>query len=522
MATSFKARPRRSGRFLNVAKPSGSLHPRVQKVGPEHFGIVAVDCAKARSKWMLADFYGRILVEATVVEHNKQGFDAAIAQIRRVLKRHALADVIVAIERTGIYHLPVKRVFSSNGFETRIVHPLTTRQYRLPADPGNKTDDTDLLAIHRATTNGFGLIEPPLDETHGPLRLLARYRRSLVRKNASSRNQIIALVDVALPGYTGLFDIFKNQAALTVARCVTSAAEVKSLGTEGLAQLLESHKVRYQRRTLIKILAWANGVGNTTEYSSMYNTIIVSLDDERCARLQQIAMIEEKMAGFLARTPYVVLLSIPGIGIVTAAEFAGEMGPIMNYASDQTITGRAGIYPSRYQSDKVDRCDGPLVRRANRSLRGVIMLIADNLLLINGFFQGLKERWQAKGMDHRDMCVHAAKRFCRIAYQMVAGGQVFRHPSCQRRDAILRKLSCFHADHGTSMAQVMSDLQAAIDHIPKSEHLPEAKRLFEAMQPSNHRQQCGPRRLGEILPVVLAKRGVTAVELSSMGENDLT
>jgi len=217
-----------------------------------------------------------------------------------------------------------------------------------------------------------------------------------------------------------------------------------------------------------------------------------------------------------------VLLSIPGIGIVTAAEFAGEMGPIMNYASDQTITGRAGIYPSRYQSDKVDRCDGPLVRRANRSLRGVIMLIADNLLLINGFFQGLKERWQAKGMDHRDMCVHAAKRFCRIAYQMVAGGQVFRHPSCQRRDAILRKLSCFHADHGTSMAQVMSDLQAAIDHIPKSEHLPEAKRLFEAMQPSNHRQQCGPRRLGEILPVVLAKLGVTAVELSSKGENDLT
>ena len=66
-----------------IVKPSGSLHPRVQKVGPEHFGIVAVDCAKARSKWMLADFYGRILIPPTVVEHNKQGFDSAIAEIRR-------------------------------------------------------------------------------------------------------------------------------------------------------------------------------------------------------------------------------------------------------------------------------------------------------------------------------------------------------------------------------------------------------------------------------------------------------
>ena len=47
MATGFKSRARRSRRYLTIVKPSGSLHPRVQKVGPEHFGIVAVDCAKA-------------------------------------------------------------------------------------------------------------------------------------------------------------------------------------------------------------------------------------------------------------------------------------------------------------------------------------------------------------------------------------------------------------------------------------------------------------------------------------------
>ena len=229
MATRFKSRTRRSRRYLTIVKPSGSLHPRVQKVGPEHFGIVAVDCAKARSKWMLADFYGGILIPPTVVEHNKQGFDSMIAEIRSAIQSHGLGDVLVAIERTGIYHLPVKRACVSNQFDTRIVHPLTTKQYRLPADPGNKTDDTDLFAIHRATTNGFGLIELPLDEIHGPLRLLARYRRSLVRKNASLRNQIIALLDVILPGYTGIFnDVFNNQAALSIARSVQSASKVRA------------------------------------------------------------------------------------------------------------------------------------------------------------------------------------------------------------------------------------------------------------------------------------------------------
>ena len=150
------------------------------------------------------------------------------------------------------------------------------------------------------------------------------------------------------------------------------------------------------------------------------------------------------------------------------------------------------------------------------------MIIADNLLTCNRFFQTLKERWGAAGVDQRAMRVCAAKRFCRIAYQMVAGGQVFNHPSCQGRDSILRKLSAFHAEHETTLVQVMTDLEAAVDHIPKSEHTPEAKSLFEAMQPTSRRQQTGLRRLGEILPGVLAKLGVTVVELNPKGENDLT
>jgi hypothetical protein len=68
--------------------------------------------------------------------------------------------VVVAIERTGAYHRPVQEAFRLAGFDTRLVHPFTSKQYRQPADPGNKTDDTDLPAIFRATSQGFGLSEP--------------------------------------------------------------------------------------------------------------------------------------------------------------------------------------------------------------------------------------------------------------------------------------------------------------------------------------------------------------------------
>ena len=40
-------------------------------VGPEHFGIVSIDCAKARCiNWMLCDFYGNVLIPPTIVALN--------------------------------------------------------------------------------------------------------------------------------------------------------------------------------------------------------------------------------------------------------------------------------------------------------------------------------------------------------------------------------------------------------------------------------------------------------------------
>ncbi len=86
--------------------------------------------------------------------------------------------VWVIVERTGQYHLPVQRAFAHAGFETRILHPYATKQYRQIADPGNKTDDTDLVAQHRAAVAGFGLIELPLDDDYRHLRLLARHFRA--------------------------------------------------------------------------------------------------------------------------------------------------------------------------------------------------------------------------------------------------------------------------------------------------------------------------------------------------------
>ena len=424
MAPSTRQKSRRRPRPHAIHKPNGVLHPRVQAVGPEHFGILSADCAKARSKIMLADFYGRVLIPPTVVEHNQAGLEGAVRHLHAALARHGLKDHIIAVERTGRYHGPIRRAFAEAGSEVRIVHPFATKQFRQPADPGNKTDDTDLSAIHRAAANGFGLLEHPPDPTFVRLQLLARRRRDLVRKKVAVQQQMHEHLQSFMPGYAGCFDdVFDSEIALRAASTFDSAAAIVAAGLPGLALQLRQAGLRAHAPTLEKVLAWARQAPAPQEPAALHRRFFCELDAERMSKLQLIRALEGELAEPLALTPYVLLLGVPGIGVVSAAELAGEMGPIRHYVKAGAITGRAGLFPSRHQSDQVDRRDGALVRCANRDLRRAILMIADNLIKCNDHFRVLAAGWRLKGKDPRDIHVKVAGRFCRIAYHVVAGGR---------------------------------------------------------------------------------------------------
>jgi transposase len=503
----------------SVSKPRGVLHPRVQQVGPDRFGIVCFDCAKLRSKFLLADFYGRVLIPPTVVAHTRPDLDAALARIRDAFAHHQLRDGLVTIERTGRYHRVVQRSFAAAGFETRIVHPFVTKQYRQPVDPGHKTDDADLGAIHRATVTGCALLEATRDEAWTTLQLLVRHRRDWVRKRAALNCQIRDHLEAALPGYAACFDkLWESPIPWHLLRHYPTAKQLGDTGTAALAQSLCHAGIRFQRRTLQTIVDWAQQAAPGDIGAGLHLRIALALHDDRQRKTQEIQALERDIASRLVQTPYVLLLSFPGINVVSAADFAGEAGPIEHYLNAKSITGRAGLRPSRYQSDQVDKANGPLVRHCNHALRAAILGIADNLIVCNHHFRALAAQWFARGKDPRHTRVKVGLRFCRIGFQIVAGRQVFRHPCIQGRHYILDKLSAFHREHDTGIADVLRDLQAAVAQLPSREYAPEAKPLFEELLKIQHGRRRGPQLLGDILPVVLARLGVGVLQSSESGE----
>ena len=514
MATVTKKRPAKATKNRFIGKPNGHIQERVRSVGPEHFGIVSVDCAKQRSKWMLCDFYGKVIIEPTVVEHNASALKAMTDRVKAACQEHKITDSIIAVEMTGIYHRPVQRAFRKAGFDTRTVHPFASKHYRRPLHPDCKTDDHDLEAIFHAAINGYGLATLPVDENYQTMQLLARHRRNLVKQRARLQVQIRRFLHQTMPGYADLFDednFFNKSIAIHVALLFPSPVLIRKAGSDGIATKLKQSKIRFQPCTIDRIVAWAATADEPATLSTLLTTQWQQLNSMRITLSDQIEEIEREMAHFLVKTPYVVLLSVTGINVVSAAGLAGEAGPIEHYASVRALNGRAGLYPSRYQSDEVDHADGSLVRQCNRKLRAAAMMIAENLIKCHPHYRGLSALWMSQRVDSRDRRCRIANRAMRMVYQLVAGRQLW-HGKGVDRDYLLHKLHEFHRVHSTPIVSSISDMTAAIEWLPKSSYEAESAPLVKLAS----KRSRGPQQIGDLMLPLLIRLGVrSASEVES-------
>jgi transposase len=513
MATRTKKRKFAGSSKRFIGKPTGQIQQRVEAVGPEHFGIVSVDCAKRRSKWMLCNFYGKVLVEPATVEHTAGGLRLMTQLAAEACRTEGVTDAIVAVEMTGIYHKPVQRAFRKAGFDTRIVHPFASNHYRRPLHPDQKTDDHDLEAIFHAAVKGYGLATLPSGEVYQSLQALSRHRHNLVKQRSRLMVQIRRLLHQTMPGFADQFDddkLFQKSIALPVVLAFSSPEAIRKAGVAGLESCLTKTKVRFQTRTIERIVAWAGVAAEPSELAEMYTRQWQQLNEVRRLLEQQITAAEREMAGFLVKTPYVLLLSVTGINVVSAARLAGEAGPIEHYASARALNGRAGLYPSRYQSDEVDHAGGALVRHGNRQLRGAAMLVAENLIKCHPYYRGLSALWAQQNVDPRDRRCRTANRAMRMVFQLVGGRQVWRGRGVDC-ECLLAKLQEFHRVHQTPIVQAIRDLNEAFVWLPKSAYAAEASALRES-----RRRKCrGPQPIGDLMISLLIRLGLTREELGT-------
>jgi transposase len=470
------------------------LRQRVRRIGGDKFGVLVVDSSKKNAEVWMTDFYGEPMWEQSRTFPITGGhLDDMLNVVSGTCREHGLKDLVVGIEQTGRYHRPIKRALESR-WEVKMIHPFVTKQLRQPASPGVKTDGVDLEAMGRAIISGYGDDQREMPLLYTKWQLINRAREDAVDRRRRLKQQCQERLHAFMPGYGELFDhLWETPAALVIAEHYGSARRLLATDADEIRERLRVQGLRMMRPTINRVLAWAADAASPDPGGAL-NRRIWSDDLRLIEHLgRDIIRYERLLAAYLVRTPFVLLLGIPGINVVSAGGYGSEVGPISNYIKPSNINGRAGLFPSRYQSDETDCADGPMVGGRNARLRDAIMEIVTNLILHNDYFQGWSALRAKRGWPARKIHVSMANRFNRIAFHIVAGRMLFDHPCLSKRHPVLKKLAVFSLVHGirpeTTMSLVakaarqlpadavageISDLQDGLANLPTSEGVPAA------------------------------------------------
>src|SRR4029078_13324850 len=90
-----------------------------------------------------------------------------------------------------------------------------------------------------------------------------------------------------------------------------------------------------------RVHAWAEQALDASPAAAYHHLCLCDLDDQRVLVQAQIRAVERQEVGLLAQTPHLLLMAIPGINVVSPAEYAAEAGPPEHYSHPNQITGRA-------------------------------------------------------------------------------------------------------------------------------------------------------------------------------------
>jgi transposase len=295
------------------------LRGRKEAVEMIHVGI---DMHKRFSRVEVMDEGGEVLSAETLHHDDREGMRAYFRSIGK--------DAVATIEATRNWYW-LYELLEEEGFSVKLAHPM---KVRLIAEARIKTDAIDAHVLAQLERTGFlpQAYIPPRDVRDK--REILRYRLSLVGMRTGLKNRVHAILDKL--GISHPFSDLFGRA-----------------GREFLATVPLRDVYREELDGYLSAISFLD-----QEIKKITREIKASLRDDPRAEL---------------------LMTIPGIGHLTAHLLLCEIGDIHRFASAKKLSSYAGLVPSLSQSAH-HRWHGSITKQGNRYLRWAMVEAAQKAM----------------------------------------------------------------------------------------------------------------------------------------------
>jgi len=387
--------------------------------------IVGVDIAKELQWARFVDYRGLELGKALKFQNHKNGFDSILASIETICKNKKLYDVIVGMEPTGHYWKPLANYLILNGITVVMVNPYHTKRAKeLDDNSQTKSDKKDAITIAKLVRDGrYYEVYMPQD-IFAELRVLSNSRISLMKRFNALKNTITAVMDEYFPEITTVFkDPLKGKASMQILKSCPFPSLIIGLGVEGV--LIEIKKAvkktvgRKKAEQLVEAAKNSIGVGYGTVSAKLKLGLMI---EELELLIKQLEQLEVAMEQALADTGFgKIILGIPGIGVVTAASFIGEIGDPMRFDDPRQISKMAGYNLIEDSSGK-NKSGTAISKRGRKNLRSVLYQMAMTMVAVNNemkeFYEYLKIR-KDNPLKKKQALVVISKKIITVIYNLV-------------------------------------------------------------------------------------------------------
>lgn len=160
--------------------------------------------------------------------------------------------------------------------------------------------------------------------------------------------------------------------------------------------------------------------------AELAHIILPVLEAWRTMRRQAAELSRQLVAGARHSEACQILMSIPGVGVVTATAFATAVEDPENFKKSRSVGAWLGLTTKRYQSGEVDY-DGHISRRGDTHLRGLLFEAATVILTRSSADSGLRA-WGMKlreRLGFKRAAVAVARKLSVIMHAMLKSGQLF-------------------------------------------------------------------------------------------------
>jgi len=284
----------------------------------------------------------------------------------------------VALEATG-NALAVARIIKPHVAEAVIVN---TRRLKAIAESKQKTDRHDAKTLAQLLAAGMlsGSWQP--DETFRALRRRVARRARLAALRARFKNEILAVLHRNLKRRPPMSDPF---------------------GVAGRDWLSRQSLPEDERDTVDAALRQIDFITD------------------------EITKLERELARFALESPQARrLMTVPGVGLITAVAFLAQVGDIARFSDPRQLVGYLGLDPRVRQSGASEAITGRISKEGSALVRHVLVEAAHTAIRSPGPLRAFFERVRAR-RGHAVAIVAVARKMSTLFWQLLTRGEDYAY-----------------------------------------------------------------------------------------------